>query len=157
MSSNFGKKIENDTMRTPPPSQINEDGPILPYFLVADEGFPLTKYMMRPYPGKATGELHYSKNIFNYRLSRARRVIENAFGIMASRWRIYRRPIIAAERTVCLIMQATICLHNFILTKEGGKNHKYGHKYCANYMMDRENDNGEIVPGMHRMFVSQGI
>ncbi|CAI6358823.1 unnamed protein product [Macrosiphum euphorbiae] len=54
------------------------------------------------------------EDIFNYRLSRARRTIENAFGILASRFRIFRKPIIASEKTIINITKATIVLHNFI-------------------------------------------
>lgn len=58
------------------------------------------------------------KQIFNYRLSRARRVIENTFGIMAAKWRIFRQPIQARVQTVDSIVKAAVCLHNFILMEE---------------------------------------
>lgn len=41
-------------------------------------------------------------------------MIENTFGIMASRWRILRKPIIAHPNTVDSIVRATIVLHNFL-------------------------------------------
>ena len=47
-----------------------------PYFLVGDEIFPLTNWLMRPFSGKSlVNEKH---KISNYRLSPARRVIEKS-------------------------------------------------------------------------------
>ncbi|KAL3214897.1 hypothetical protein MRX96_006988 [Rhipicephalus microplus] len=52
---------------------------------------------------------------FNYRLSHARRLIENAFGIMSRRWRILCRAFMASENTTENVIQACVVLHNFML------------------------------------------
>lgn len=98
-------------MDIPPPDYVFE-GPILPYVLVADEAFQLTNYTMRPFPGK--GGFTKKKRIFNYRLSRARRMVECAFGILSSQWRIYKRPINTSIQTAENIVKATVVLHNFL-------------------------------------------
>ena len=54
----------------------------LPYAMVADEAFPLRSYIMKPF---AQRNLTYRQRVYNYRLSRARRTVENAFGILANR------------------------------------------------------------------------
>lgn len=114
--SSIGSRFEKSAFHLPDPQPIELDGAALPYVLVADEAFPLTNYMMRPYP--RSGKLNLQKKVFNYRLSRARRVVENAFGILAARWRIYRRPIIANVDNVKTIVQATVVLHNFIIQSQ---------------------------------------
>lgn len=110
-ASTIGKKFDEDCMNIPKPAAI-EGGRVLPYCLVADEAFPLKPYLLRPYPRR--NGLSPQKDVFNYRLSRARRMIENTFGILASQWRIYRRPIIACPEKVKSIVQATVCLHNWL-------------------------------------------
>nr|CAH7756542.1 unnamed protein product [Callosobruchus chinensis] len=85
----------------------------MPYFFVGDEAFPLKSYIMRPYPGR---HLNLQKSVFNYRLSRARRIIENSFGILASRWRVYRSPLLCSVKTTEAIVKATTCLHNYLRT-----------------------------------------
>lgn len=52
--------------------------------VVGDEGFGLTSVLMRPYPFR--GEVDKRKRIFNYRLSRARRMVGNSFEILVSRF-----------------------------------------------------------------------
>ncbi|XP_071651414.1 uncharacterized protein [Temnothorax longispinosus] len=115
-NSEMGKHFEEGTFKLPNTKPIEIDGPALSYVLLADEAFPLTTYMMRLYP--RSGKLGLRKKVFNYRLSRARRVVECAFGILAARWRIYKRPIIASVSNARKIVQATVALHNFIISNE---------------------------------------
>ncbi|KAL3242249.1 hypothetical protein MRX96_021295 [Rhipicephalus microplus] len=97
---------------------------LIPYVLVGDEAFPLKTFMMRPYPQRelqrhrsnpAQRAEHLQRATFNYRLSRARRLIENAFGIMSSRWWILRKAFRASETTTENIIWACVVLHNVML------------------------------------------
>jgi len=65
---------------------------LAPHVIVGDEAFPLKTYLMRPYPGSQSKEDN-EKSIFNYRLYRARRVVENAFGILSQKFQIYQRTL----------------------------------------------------------------
>jgi len=52
--------------------------------------------------------------IFNYRLPRARRVPENAFGILAQRVRVFGRPIELKVSTIDLVIRSACYLHNWL-------------------------------------------
>ncbi|XP_019700619.1 protein ALP1-like isoform X1 [Harpegnathos saltator] len=103
-NSNFGQSLQHDTAHIPLPKVLPGATNMLLCVFVGDEAFPLKPYLMRPYPRRLlTSD---SQRIFNYRLSKARRTIENAFGILVSRWRILRRPIQCKEKTAHKIVLA---------------------------------------------------
>lgn len=79
--------------------------------LVGDDAFPLKTYLMKPY-SKIT--LSLEQKVFNYRLSRARRIVENAFGILASRFRIFEKPLACLPSTVDKVTRTCCALHNWL-------------------------------------------
>ena len=83
--SELTKLLQEHGMNLPPPDKLPnapEDSPPAHYFFVGDDAFSLRHYMIKPYPSWG---LTHDERIFNYRLSRARRTVENAFGILANR------------------------------------------------------------------------
>jgi hypothetical protein len=69
---------------------------------------------MRLFPRAAIANDARNKN-FNKQLSRARRVVENAFEILAQKWRVFFRPIETDAETAERVVKAACCLHNYIL------------------------------------------
>lgn len=57
--------------------------------------------------------------IFNYRLSRCRRCVECAFGIMCSKWRLLYKPIETKIEKAENIAKAITLLHNIIIDLDG--------------------------------------
>lgn len=74
--------LDDGTINLPQDRPYPNDDQPMPFSLVGDDAFPLRRYMMKPYPQR---NLTTEQRIYNYRLSRARRVVENAFGILANR------------------------------------------------------------------------
>ncbi len=61
-----------------------------PFFIIGNDAFPLRTWLMKPFSRR---NMEMDEHIFNYRLSRARRISENAFGIMANHWRCLLEPL----------------------------------------------------------------
>ena len=57
-----------------------------------------------------------TNNSFFFSLSRARRVVENAFGIMSSRFRVLRTPLLLNYTNSISVVKAVVTLHNYIIT-----------------------------------------
>jgi len=83
----------------------------VPYVVVADEAFPLQKHLMTPFPGRGCP---VDQQAYNMRLSRARRIVENAFGILAARWRVFLSKIAVRPDLAPCIVKATVRLHNML-------------------------------------------
>ena len=65
-------------------------------------------------------------------------MIENSFGILAARWRVFRRPIISNPEKVKLYVQAAVALHNFLRTTESSV-------YCPPGFIDAEDGSGNPI------------
>lgn len=115
----MGKRFLNNEMNVPLPCNA-PNGPVLPFVILGDEAFELSSFLMRPYTRATLNHEKFKKwkiarKIYNYRLSRARRTVENAFGLLAMKWRIFRRPINLSMKNTEMIVLASICLHNFLI------------------------------------------
>jgi hypothetical protein len=115
-SSSFGKKFLRDKLNIPKRKKLPRTNKFAPYVLIGDSGFPLLPTLMRPFPqNKVAG--NDGRKIFNYRLSRARRVSENAFGILSKRFRVYQRKIQLTTEIIDIVILATCVLHNYLCDK----------------------------------------
>ena len=115
-SSLFGHKLLTNKLKFPGPKALPNfpTGGIVPHVVVADEAFPLTHNIMRPYPRFRESSLPKDQAIYNYRLSRARMVVENAFGILAMRWRLFDRRLALFADNADKVVKACCVLHNFL-------------------------------------------
>ena len=80
--SELNELLADGAIGLPAPDSLPGDDQDTPYFLLADDAFALRTYMMKPYAARYQSK---EQMIFNYRISRSRRVVENAFGILAQR------------------------------------------------------------------------
>lgn len=109
--SNLAARLEANTLNIPEPKALPGTRVLQPHVIVGDEAFPLKTYLMRPYPA---AQLDDQRRIYNKRHSRARRVSENAFGILCQKFRIYYRNICLSPDHVDSVILATCVLHNFL-------------------------------------------
>ncbi len=107
----LGRALKAGTLGVPDPTPLPYDTEDVSYHMIGDDAFALQETMMKPYPGAL---LTNEQRIFNYRLSRARRVVENAFGILTMRFRIFLTKILLEPDKVTTLVRAAVVLHNFI-------------------------------------------
>ena len=67
-----------------PSSSRSIAGESVPLFILGDSAYPLMTWLMKPFPHNSM--LSNQQKTYNYRTSRARIVVENAFGRLKGRW-----------------------------------------------------------------------
>ena len=112
------RKIEDDNLSIPYPTPLPYGCTRIPYVFVGDDAFALKSYMMKPYPQKG---LATEKRIYNYRHSRARRISQNLFGILANKWRVFQQTLNLSPQKALSITLRALVLQN-LLRSSNSKN-----------------------------------
>lgn len=107
-------KLMNVTLNLPRNSSLPGRTKKVPYSIVADNAFALREHLLNPYSRR---KLSTAETVYNYRLSRARRIIENIFGIASARFRVLKRAMEHKPENVAKIVSAVCILHNFCIEK----------------------------------------
>nr|CAI5862343.1 unnamed protein product [Callosobruchus analis] len=97
------KRLKANKLNIPNPTTLLNTSDQFPYVFIEN--------LMKPYQQKG---ISHEEKIFNYRLCRARRVVENVFGILASRFRIFLQPIAIDIESIDAVVLACCALHNFL-------------------------------------------
>jgi hypothetical protein len=109
--SQLKQRLDEDRLHLPAAYNLRGDNRPCCFFFIGDDAFPLRLWMIKPYSRR---DLTHAERIFNYRCSRARRVVENAFGILANRFRCMLGTMEQQPQTIQKIVLACVCLHNLM-------------------------------------------
>lgn len=94
-----------------PRSNVVISNKIIPFHILGDSAFALKDWLVKPYRQRAHPADHESA--FNRKFSRARVVIEHAFGRLKGRWRrLMKDPFEVALKDVSVVILAAAILHN---------------------------------------------
>lgn len=120
----------------------------IPMVFAADDAFQLDTFCMKPFGQR---NLSIEKRIFNYRLSRFRRVTENAFGIWSSRFRLFSTRCNVNVEKIEIITLASLVLHNMLRKRSPSTYTPPG--YCDTI----DHVTGEILDGEWRSENTQSV
>ncbi|XP_065307085.1 uncharacterized protein [Dermacentor albipictus] len=144
----FGQLLDKGKLQLPRDLPLPNTALPAPCVFIGDEAFQLRTDFLRPYPGRG---LEASKRVFNYRLSRARRCVENAFGILVTRWRILGRPMGESPGNAEQVVKALCVLHNFLIDVRTGSDDFY----CWPGYADSVSSSGQRQSGQWRQLLVQ--
>ena len=142
----FYKVTQENLLELPPdkplpvsnnPYYVSQNTELMPYVFLADDAFPLGKHCLKPY---SQSGLTPMKRVFNYRLSRFRRVTENAFGILTNHFRVFTTKMYLDPDKATTVNLASLVLHNTLRQLSHESYTPYG-------FIDMETSNGEILQG----------
>lgn len=118
-ATSFWEKLNRGELNMPQAKPITDKGLKVPYVFIGDSAFPLNEHIMKDF---SNHNLSIKQRVFNYRLHRARRYVECAFGILTNKWRIFHRPLNVSKKSCINIVKACLILHNIVRTRDGDLN-----------------------------------
>nr|CAI5835920.1 unnamed protein product [Callosobruchus analis] len=131
-NTGFAKALNKEMLNLPQDTFLPGRQKSIPYTFVADDAFPLSPNIMKPFSG--------------YQERGSSRMVENVFGILASVFRIFRKPILLEPSKVEKIVQSCVLSHNYLR-----RNAKSTNRYTPPGSFDIEDvDSGTIKSGLWR-------
>lgn len=117
--STFTKGIMNNTLPLPPNGPLDENSSQdFPYYFIGDSTFSLKSNVMVPFDSTTLDD---KEIFFNYKLSLGRTVMENAFHMLTSMWKVLLTTFDIAPINCESIVLASIVLYNFIMQHEDNR------------------------------------
>ncbi|XP_060598125.1 uncharacterized protein LOC132751923, partial [Ruditapes philippinarum] len=133
-----GLESPDNIFNLPEEKSLPGDDVPVPYYIVGDNAFGINKSLMNPF---SIRNMEYHERIFNYRLSSARRVVENTFGILAHKFRVWLRTMNQRPETCRKIITTCVILHNLIRLR---------YPAIHKNLMDLEDQNQDVIQGAWR-------
>ena len=146
-NSSFYSALKENKLNLPDPQplpqssdpywEFHQDNDEIPIVFVGDDAFPLSEHCMKPYGLKNASDM---ERVFDYRLSRFRRISENGFGTWSNRFRLFStRALLTPDKAVIAIM-ASLALHDMLRTKSS-------ESYTPTGFVNFEIPNGNVFQG----------
>ncbi|XP_068204670.1 putative nuclease HARBI1 [Palaemon carinicauda] len=127
--------VEENRAEVPQPELLPNDDHPVPNHFVGDDTFALRTWMMKPF---SYGSQVLRERIYSHRLSRARRVVENAFGILCQKFHCFYTTMHQNPDTINLITMGACVLHNLILIR---------YPHTISEVNHEDPDTHDLIPG----------
>ena len=93
-------------------SQIVENLPS-GYYIIGDNAYMATEHLITPFSGSQ--KLEPLNSIYNFYCAQIRIRIEMAFGLLTTKWRVFRSPLQMQLKNASKVVLTAVILHNYVI------------------------------------------